>query len=121
MIDSQLSQAKEKKDNNSAMLDDLAFVIIIGDFYQLLPIVKKSLSNKGITFKKNYDRKIWNHLASIITLPKKIPQHSNKFFQEMLTRVKTDLLNNGNITVFNNKVATIMLIQDILKNVVILD
>ena len=42
-VDSQLSQVKEKKDNNTAVLGGLALVIIIEDFYQFPPIVGKFL------------------------------------------------------------------------------
>lgn len=43
MVDAQLSQAKGKIDNNNAILGGLAFVIVIGNFYQFLPIVGTSL------------------------------------------------------------------------------
>lgn len=33
-------------------------------------------------------------------------QYSNKLFQEMLIKARTNLLNNSNITVLNSKVAT---------------
>ena len=38
----------------------------------------------------------------------------------MLTKVRTSLLNNGNVAVFNKKVATTMPIQDTLKNAVVM-
>lgn len=53
-------------------------------------------------------------------MTKKIRQHNNKLFQEMLIIVKTDLLNNSNITILNNKIATTVPIQDTLKNIVII-
>lgn len=57
MIDSQLSQIKEKKDNNIAMLDGLALIIMMDDFYHFLLIVKKILQNKIITSRKNYSKR----------------------------------------------------------------
>lgn len=39
----QLSYAKRKTDNDSTILDSLAFVIIMGDFYQYLSKVKRFL------------------------------------------------------------------------------
>lgn len=42
MIDICLSQAKSKTNNNIAVLDGLALVIIIEDFYQFFFITKRS-------------------------------------------------------------------------------
>lgn len=43
MVNIQLNYAKCKTDNDITILDSLAFVIMIEDFYQFLPIVKKFL------------------------------------------------------------------------------
>lgn len=42
-VDSQLRQAKGKKDNNTAVIGGLALVIMMGDFYQFSPMVGKFL------------------------------------------------------------------------------
>lgn len=39
----QLNQAKSKTNNNISVLDDLAFVIIMGNFYQFPSIIKRFL------------------------------------------------------------------------------
>lgn len=46
-------------------------------------------------------------------------QHGNKLFQVIPSKAKTDLLNNSNIAIFNNKVATTILIQDTIENIFI--
>ena len=43
MINLHFSQAKGKTNNNTAVLDSLALIIVMGDFYQFLPITGRSL------------------------------------------------------------------------------
>lgn len=43
IVDICLSQAKGKTNNHTAILVDLALVIIMGDFYLFFPVVGKSL------------------------------------------------------------------------------
>lgn len=80
MVNIQLNYAKCKTDNDITILDSLAFVIMIEDFYQFLPIVKKFLWNKSIIIKKNYDKEIWDHFTSVIILIKQMRQNNNKSF-----------------------------------------
>lgn len=119
IIDSQLSQAKEKKDNDIAVPGGLTLVIIIKNFYQFPPKVRKFLQNKTVTSKKNHNKRICNHFIYVITLTKQIRQYDNQLFQTMLTKEKRKLLNNDNVAVFNSKVATTMPIQETHKNIII--
>lgn len=80
MINIQLNYVKCKTDNDITILDSLTFVIMIEDFYQFLPIVKKFLWNKSITIKKNYDKEICDHFTSVIILIKQMRQNNNKSF-----------------------------------------
>lgn len=57
IIDSQLSEAKGKKNNHTAIFDYLVLVIFIENFYQFPFMVKKSLWNKVVTFMENYGKK----------------------------------------------------------------
>lgn len=41
-----------------AMLGGLALVIMMGDFYEFLPVVGKSLWDKAIISEKNHDKRI---------------------------------------------------------------
>ena len=43
IIDMHLNQGKGKTNNDTVILGSLALVIVIGDFYQFLPVVKRSL------------------------------------------------------------------------------
>ncbi len=51
MVNFQLSYAKKNKNNNMTVPSDLAFVIIIRDFNEFLPIVETSLWDKAIISK----------------------------------------------------------------------
>ena len=43
MIDIRFSQAKDKTNNNITVLGSLALIIIMGDFYQFLPVIGRFL------------------------------------------------------------------------------
>lgn len=57
-VDSQLSQAKRKKDNDIVRLGGLAVVSIMKDFNQFPPVVRKSLWVKAITSAENHGERI---------------------------------------------------------------
>lgn len=57
-IDSQLSQAKGKADSDTTVLGGLALVIVIGDFYEFLPVVGRFLWNKPVTNNENHGKEI---------------------------------------------------------------
>ncbi len=46
-------------------------------------------------------------------------QHDDKLFQAMLTRARRDLLNNNNVAILNNKIALMIPILNLDKQVVI--
>ncbi len=48
-IDMYLSQAKGKTNNDTAVLGGLALVIVMGDFYQFPPVVRRSLWTHPVT------------------------------------------------------------------------
>lgn len=57
-IDMHLNQTKSKTNNDIAVLDDLSLIIVMGDFYQFLPVNTRSLWNRLITKKKIYGQSI---------------------------------------------------------------
>ena len=48
-IDTQLSQAKEKPDNNTSILGGLAIAILMGDFHQFFLVLERPLWEEVIT------------------------------------------------------------------------
>ncbi len=75
-----LSQAKGKTNNGTAVLDGLALVIVMGDFYQFPPVVGRSLWTHPVTSEEIYGKGIWNQFTSIITLTEQMRQHDDKPF-----------------------------------------
>lgn len=57
-VNIQLIQAKNKTNNNITVLGGLAFIIIIEDFYQFLPIAERLLWSKVVTSNENHGKKI---------------------------------------------------------------
>lgn len=53
-----LSQVNGKTNNDTTVLDDLALIIIIGDFYQFFPMFKRSLWTNPVTSKKIHGKSI---------------------------------------------------------------
>lgn len=92
---------------------------MMGNFYQFLPVVSRSLWNKLVTSNENHNKEIWDHFTFIIRLKEQIWQHNNKSFQTILTRAKKGVLNNNDVAIFNNKVASTLPIHKPDKNVVI--
>ncbi len=68
MIDMRLSQAKSKTNNDTAVLGGLALVIVMGDFYQFLPVTGRSLWIDPVTEEEIHGKSIWNQFTSVITL-----------------------------------------------------
>ncbi len=118
-VDMRLSQAKGKTNNNTAVFGDLALVIVMGDFYQFLLVVGRSLLTHPITSEEIHGKGIWNQFMSIITLTEQMRQYDNKLLQAMLTRVRRGLLNNDNIVILNNKVAVTIPILNLDEQVII--
>lgn len=58
IINIYLSQAKSKTNNDTAILDGLALIIVMGDFYQFPPMVRRFLWINLVTNKKIYDKSI---------------------------------------------------------------
>ena len=108
-----------KPDNNISILDGLAIVILIGDFYQFLLIVGKQLWKEVIIIDEFYGKAIWNHFTSIITLTQQMRQLNDKTFHNLLTRARKRLLNNSNIDTLNSRIAYSILTNNVDKNVVI--
>lgn len=104
-VDIRLSQGKGKINNDNTVLDGLAPVIIMGNFYQFSLVVERSLWTHPISGKKIYDKSIWNQFMSVITLTKQMRQYDNKLFQAIVTKARKSLLNNDNIAILNGKVA----------------
>lgn len=118
-VDTQLSQAKGKTDNDTAILGGLALVMMMGDFYQFPPVVGRSLWNKPISRDENHGKGIWDHFTSVITLTEQMRHQNDKPFQTMLTRARRGLLDNNDVAVLNNKVASSLPIHSPDENVVI--
>ena len=100
-----LSQEKGKTNNDTTVLSGLALIIVMGDFYQFSPVVRKSLWTNPITSKEIHNKGIWNQLTLVITLTEQMRQHDNKLFQAILTRARKSLLNNNKDAILNSKVA----------------
>ena len=118
-VDAQLSLAKKKSDTDMAVLGGLAIVILMGDFYQFLPVVGRPLWEKAITTDELHGKAIWNHFTSIITLTQQMRQQNDKVSHNLLTRVRKRLLNNDDVDTLNSKIASSIPIDDFNKNVVI--
>ena len=56
-VNIQLTQAKKNPDIDTAIFGGLAIVILMGDFYQFLPVVGKPLWKKAINDGHNIDSK----------------------------------------------------------------
>ncbi len=104
-FDMHLSQAKGKTNHDIIVLAGLALVIVMGDFYQFLLVVGRSLWTHSVTSEEIHDKGIWNQFTLVITLTKQMRQYDNKLFQAILTRARRDLLNNDDVVILNNKVA----------------
>ncbi len=63
-----LSQAKDKTNNDTAVLGGFALVIVMGNFYQFSPVVGRSLWTYLVTSEKIHSKGIWNQFTSVITL-----------------------------------------------------
>ncbi len=105
MIDMCLSQANDKTNNDTAVLDRLALVIVIGDFYQFPSVTRRSLWTDPITNEEIRSKSIWNQFTAVITLTEQMRQHNDTPFQEMLTKARKSLLNVDDVTILNSKVA----------------
>ena len=103
-VNMRLSQAKNKTNNNFAVLSGLTLIIVKRDFYQFQYINARSLQTCAIIKKKIYNKGIQYLFTSVITLTEQMQQHENKLFKAMLTRARKSLFNNNNIIVLNNKV-----------------
>ena len=51
-VDICLSQTKCKTNNDTAVLGDLALIIVMGDFYQFPPVVGRSLWTHPVTIEE---------------------------------------------------------------------
>lgn len=58
MIDIYLSQVKNKTNNDIAILNNLALIIFIGDFYQFHLVTGRFLLTDAITKKEIYSKSI---------------------------------------------------------------
>lgn len=114
-----LSQAKKKLDIDTAVFSELAIMILIKDFYQFSPIIKKFLWEKVITTDRLYSKIIWNHFPLVIILTQQMKNQINKIFHNLLTRVRKSLLNNDSIDTLNSRIASSIPINNINKNIVI--
>ena len=73
IVDIYISQVKSKITNNdTAVSDSLALVIIIGDFYQIFQVVGRFLWTHLIISEKIYGKSIWNQFTSVISLTKQM-------------------------------------------------
>ncbi len=72
IVDIRLSQAKDKTNNETTVLDSLALVIVMGDFYQFAPVVGRSLWIYLVTSDEIHGKGIWNQFMSVITLTEKM-------------------------------------------------
>lgn len=75
-----LSQAKDKTNIDIIVLGSLALVIIIGNFHQFPPVVRRSLWTHPIINDEIYSKGVWNQFTSVITLTEQIQKHDNKSF-----------------------------------------
>ncbi len=67
-VDIHLSQVKSKTNNDTTVLGGLALVIVMGDFYQFLSMVRRSLWTHPVTSEKIHNKVKWNQFTSVITL-----------------------------------------------------
>ncbi len=67
-VDMRLNQAKSKTNNDTIVLGGLALVIIMGDFYQFPPVVRRFLWTHLVTSEEIHGKGIWNQFTSAITL-----------------------------------------------------
>lgn len=72
MIDIHLRQAKDKTNNDTVVIGGLALVIVMGDFYQFLFIIERSLLTGPITKEEIHGKSILNQFTSVITLTEQI-------------------------------------------------
>ena len=57
-VNTQLSQAKKKPNNDTFILGRLAIIILMGDFDQFLPVVRRPLWEKAIIINEFHGKAI---------------------------------------------------------------
>lgn len=117
IVNTQLNEVKKKPDNNNSILGGLAIVILMGNFDQFPPIVRRPLSEEAITIDEFYGKAIQNHFTWVITLTQQMRQQNDKAFHSLLTRARKGLLNNNDVDTLINKIAFSIPTNNVDKNV----
>lgn len=80
----QLAKARGLASESTAMFEGLPIVILMGDFYQLPPIIGRPLWDERRTDKDHYGKMLWNSLHAVITLNQQMRQLNNPGFNALL-------------------------------------
>ena len=69
-VDLYLGRAKSLYENLSAVLGGFSVIIFLGDFFQFLPVIERSLWELPLSLYEEHGQHIWHHFTNIITLIK---------------------------------------------------
>lgn len=67
-IDKQLQKVKRSSSYSTTVFDRLLLIILIRDFYQFAPVLRKTLWNYPISQKKVHEKSLWGRFLSVLIL-----------------------------------------------------
>ncbi len=114
-----LAKARGLSNSSIAMFGGLPIVIVMEDFYQFLPIAEQPLWGEPQTDEDHNGKTLWLFFSSVITLTQQMHQQNNPNFTQFLRRACMGELTHGNVAMLNGKVVTALTLNDLLKNIVI--
>ncbi len=116
----QLAKARSLSNSRTTVFGRLPIVIVMGDFYQFLPIAGRPLWGEPQTDEDHNRKTLWLSFSSVITLIQQMRQQSDPIFAQLLRRVRKRALTQADISMLNKKVVIGLTLHDPLNNIVII-
>ncbi len=80
-IAKQLAKARDLSSESTAMFGGLPIVILMGDFYQFLPVIGRTLWEEVRTEEDPYGKMLWKSFNAVITLIQQMRQIDDPTFK----------------------------------------
>lgn len=100
-MDQQLRKVKEISSDSISVFGGLSLVVLMGDFYQFVPVQGKALCSNPTGEKKVNGKSFWSRFTSILTLIEQIRQKTDLLFQKILKRAKEGKLDLRDVRILN--------------------
>ena len=117
-IDQQLLQAKGLPQDSTAIFGGLSVVLLMGDFYQFAPVVRRALWEEPKIKLEEHGKFLWQSLTSVITLTQQMRQQQDIKFQSLLQQARKKQLTQNDVDILNARKTTNLSTAGTLDNAV---